>query len=241
MAETLIFHYRDSGSFLTRFNPFAKLIALLSYSAAISSAAPPAVCCLAFLPVAAAIKAKLPLKKCLHESAFFIVLSALMIVTSLFSGRSVIESVSAGISFLSLVLAAILLTDSTMPDELARSAGSALAHIAGKYAYILASVMEITLSMIPMIVDSAVGITDAMKSRGASFSSRPVRFLSQFSQSMLSDLLDKAEIYTDALYSRGYDASMRRSAAPYHPRDFLMIAVSLSYIPLRIYLEQRGA
>ena len=236
MADVMIFHYRDCDSFLVRINPNAKLIALLSYSIIITAAPPIYVFMLALLPVAASFAVKLPWKEYLKESIFFIVLSAFMALTSFLSGGDAFGAASSAVSFLSMVLAAILLTDSTMPDELSRSLGAALSRVIGKRGYVLSSMLEITLSMIPLIIDSTLGIFEARKARGALFISHPLDSLCQLSVSILSDLLDKAEIYIDALYSRGYEMQRRREVLPYAPYDYLIIAISVLALLLKFIL-----
>lgn len=226
MAQAVIFHYRDSDSFLTRCNPNAKLVALISYSVIIASVPCAAVFPIALLPAAAAVAIKLPIKAYMKESIPFIVLALIMAAASVITYGNALEGTAKATAFLSTVLASMLLTDTTMPDEAASSLGAALYHIIGRRAFTMASIVEITLSMIPMITDSAVTIAEAMQSRGASLHRHPLRFLTQFSSSMLTDLLDRAEAYTDALYSRGYDASRRRRSAPYGKRDAAMIAIS---------------
>ena len=230
MAEEMIFHYREDDNFLVHFNPAAKLIALLSYSVIVSSASSRVVFVLALLPIVAASAIHLPWRQYLKESAFFIVLAAIMCATSYASDHDAIESAASAVAFLSMVLSSILLMDTTMPDELSRSLGSALSHVMGRRAYALSSLVEITLSMIPLIIDGSVCMFEAMKARGASPLSHPLRFVCQLSVGILSGLLDKAEIYIDALYSRGYDASMRRDCASYSFWDYLMIAISIAAI-----------
>ncbi len=237
MAEAVIFHYRDADNVLVRLNPNTKLVALLAYSAIVSSAPASAVFPLILIPLGVAFAIKLPWRTYLKESIFFIVLAVLMAMTSFVSQRDVVVALSSTLSFLSMVLASILLTDTTMPDELSRSLGSALSHIIGKSGYALSAVFEITLSMIPLIIDSTIGIFEARKARGASFIAHPIKAVSELSVSILSDLLDKAEIYIDALYSRGYDASKRRSAMPYRICDAVIIAVSLIAVVMNIIME----
>ena len=60
MAQALIFHYRQADNFLTRLNPAAKLVCLLSYSITVSSALPLAVYPLFLLCLIAAAAIKLP-------------------------------------------------------------------------------------------------------------------------------------------------------------------------------------
>lgn len=226
MAEALIFHYRQADNLLTRLNPNTKLVCLLSYSITISSAPSLAVYPLFLLCLIIAAAIRLPWKEYVKESIFFLVIALLMGISACFHEEGILSAVSSPLSFLSMVLASMLLDDTTMPDELSRSLGSALSHVIGKYAYILSSLMEITLSMIPVIIDSTICMHEARKARGASFFHHPLRSVSELSVSILSDLLDKAEMYMDALYSRSYDPERKRSCAPYRAPDVLIICLS---------------
>ena len=223
MAEALIFHYREADNFLTRLNPNTKLVSLLVFSMLVASAQPIAVFVLFLFPVMICFAIKLPIKEYIRESIFFIVIAAAMFVSSCISSRECIPAAAKAAGFLAAVAASILLTDSTMPDDLSRSLGSALSHILGRYAYVLSSIVEITLSMIPLIIDSAQGMLEARKARGDSFSAHPFRSVSELTAGILSDLLDKAEVYTDALMSRGYDASARRGAPSYSRCDRIIL------------------
>ena len=228
MAQALIFHYRDGDNPLVRLNPFSKLIALVSYTVIISSADEAAVFILSLIPLAVAFMIKLPWKEYIKESLFFIALAVMMALFRFAADHDALEALAPAAAFLSTVLFSMILTDTTMPDELSRSLGSALSHVIGKYAYALSTVIEITLSMIPLIIDGSISMYESYRARGASFSSHPLRLLCQLSVSMLSSILDKAEMYIDALYSRGYDASKRRASAPYRMRDWLVIAISIA-------------
>ena len=232
MAEVMIFHYRDNDNFLVRLNPNTKLVLLLSYSVTVSAMQPGVVLPLSILPVGVALVIKLPLLSYLKESLFFIIIAILMGFSRYISFGDWLESLSKSVSFLSTILAAILLCDTTMPDELSRSLGAALSRVIGKRGYVLSSMLEITLSMIPFIIDSALSMAEARRARGESFISHPLRSLCQLSASILSDLLDKAEVYIDALYSRGYDASACRGAMPYGACDYALIAMSIASLSI---------
>lgn len=237
MAQVMIFHYRVSDNLLTRLNPNTKLVALLSYSIVISSCGPLETILLSLVPISIALGIRLPFREYIKESLFFILLSVLMAITSFLSQGDILHAFSYALSFLSMVLSSMLLTDTTMPDDLARSIGGALSKVIGRYAYIFSTLVEITLSMIPIIIDSTAGIFDARRARGASFSSHPLKTVSELSISILSSLLDKAEIYIDALYSRGYDASQIRDRAGYRAVDFIIMAVSVIFLSLKMILN----
>ena len=237
MAQAMIFHYRQADNLLTRLNPNTKLVCLLSYSIVISSSGPLETILLSLFPICIALGIKLPLREYLKESIFFIFLSVLMAITSFLSQRDALYAFSYAMSFLSMVLSSMLLTDTTMPDDLARSIGGALSKVIGRYAYIFSTLVEITLSMIPIIIDSTAGIFDARRARGASFFSHPLKTVSELSIAILSSLLDKAEIYIDALYSRGYDASKVRDRAEYRVADFLIIVVSVIFLSSKMIFD----
>ena len=237
MAQVMIFHYRVSDNLLTRLNPNTKLVALLSYSIVISSCGPLETILLSLVPISIALGIRLPFREYIKESLFFILLSVLMAITSFLSQGDILHAFSYALSFLSMVLSSMLLTDTTMPDDLARSIGGALSKVIGRYAYIFSTLVEITLSMIPIIIDSTAGIFDARRARGASFFSHPLKTVSELSIAILSSLLDKAEIYIDALYSRGYDASQIRDRAGYRAVDFIIMAVSVIFLSLKMILN----
>ena len=237
MAQAMIFHYRQADNLLTRLNPNTKLVCLLSYSIVISSSGPLETILLSLFPICISLGIKLPLREYLKESIFFIFLSVLMAITSFLSQRDALYAFSYAMSFLSMVLSSMLLTDTTMPDELARSMGASLSKVIGRYAYIFSTLVEITLCLIPIIIDSTVGLFDARRSRAASFFSHPLKTVSELSVSILSSLLDKAEIYIDALYSRGYDASKVRDRAEYRAADFLIIVVSVIFLSFKMIFD----
>ena len=227
MAQAVIFHYRANDNFLSSLNPNTKLIALLSYTTVITTAKTELVFPFALFPLSLAIMIRLPWRSYLKESIFFIFLAIVMGLSEYISGNGMLKATAKTVSFCSMILSSMLLTDTTMPDELSRSLGSALSHVFGRYAYSLAAVMEITLSMIPLIIDSSICMFEARRARGASFASHPIRFLSELTASILSDLIDRTEIYVDALISRGYEPSRRKVCRPYGKIDSLIIALSL--------------
>ncbi len=227
MAEGVIFHYRNDDNILSRMNPNAKLLSVLVFSVIVSSSGSAVVLGLSLLPVVIAIAIRLPFSSYLKESVFFLILAVCMSISAAVDTHNALLAASKGVGFLAMVLASMLLTDSTMPDDLSRSLGSAFSHVIGKHAYVLAAAVEITISMIPLIVDSAIGMFEARRARGSSFVRHPIRTISEYSVSIVSDLLNKAEVYTDALYARGYDASVRRSVPGYSVLDAVVIAIDI--------------
>ena len=227
MAEGVIFHYREADNILTRLNPCTKLLSVLVYSVVVSSSGGPLVFILFLFPLIIASAIRLPVRSYLKESIFFLILALFIFISSFLSFADPIAALVPSVRFLSVMLISMLLTDTTMPDDIARSLGAALSHILGRAAYLIASVVEITISMIPLIIDCAVSVYEARRARGASFVRHPLRSASEFSASLITDLLDKAEIYADALSARGYSASGCRCTLPYRTADRIIIAVNI--------------
>ena len=236
MAEGVIFHYRASDSFLSRMNPNAKLLSLLVFSAMVSSACPEAVLGLSALMLALAICIRLPFRAYLKEGVFFIAVAMLMALSSAAETGDAMIAMASGIGFLAVVLASMLLADTTMPDDISRSLGSALSRLIGKRAFTIAAALEMTISMIPIIVDCTASMFEARRSRSASFARHPLRSVTEFSIAAVSDLVSRAEAYTDALYARGYDAVARRGAPSCRAGDVAVIIGDLAVLALWMIL-----
>ena len=138
MAECMIFHYRESDNILTRFNPNTKLFVVIAYSVLVSSSTGLGRLVLSALVLIPVLGARLPLAKYLKESFFFIILAISMSLSYVIGGRSLIDSASYGIGFLAIIFSSLLLTDSTMPEDIARSLGLFLSRIIGKRAFVKA-------------------------------------------------------------------------------------------------------
>ena len=241
MAEGVIFHYREADNILTRLNPCTKLLSVLVYSVVVSSSSDSTAVFVLFLfPLIIASAIRLPVRSYLKESIFFLILALFIFISSFLSFADPIAALVPSVRFLSVMLISMLLTDTTMPDDIARSLGAALSHILGRAAYLIASVVEITISMIPLIIDCAVSVYEARRARGASFVRHPLRSASEFSASLITDLLDKAEIYADALSARGYSASGCRCTLPYRTADRIIIAVNIIVFILYLIIAVVG-
>ena len=241
MAEGVIFHYREADNILTRLNPCTKLLSVLVYSVVVSSSSDSTAVFVLFLfPLIIASAIRLPVRSYLKESIFFLILALFIFISSFLSFADPVAALVPSVRFLSVMLISMLLTDTTMPDDIARSLGAALSHILGRAAYLIASVVEITISMIPLIIDCVLSIYEARRARGASFVRHPLRSASEFSASLITDLLDKAEIYADALSARGYSASGGRYTLPYGMADRIIIAISIIVLISHILISIIG-
>ncbi|WP_332448199.1 energy-coupling factor transporter transmembrane component T family protein [Sphaerochaeta sp.] len=224
MAEALIFHYRHQNRFLNHCNPVTKffsviLICLVLLSTSLSGA-------ILFVTVTslAALLQRLPIHSYKRELRFFIFLLILIFITEYIAAKDWGSALLAFLRFISIILCGLLIADSTAPDDLARSLGSLLDHIPFINGWMIASSIELTLSLLPMIFDAAEQV---MSARSARLEKRrnPYTVITGLSTSIFSLLLDKAEDLSLALEARSFDPSRKRNRLDYTRTDFFLLCI----------------
>ena len=239
MAEALIFHYREQKTFLNRCNPLAKLLSILVLLIFLAKA--PFAFTLALLTplVLLAIAQSLPLHRYGKELRFFLVMTALIGITEYLATRLLLPSITACLRFLAIILSGMLLSDSTAPDDLARSLGSVLDKLPFVDGWAIASSIELTLSMIPLIFDVTEQVTTARKARREK-NRHPIRNITATAASIFSLLLDRAEELTWALEARAFNPSRKRRTLPYTKDDLYLAIVVILGVPAICFLLPIG-
>lgn len=227
MAEALIFHYREQKAFLNRCNPLIKLVSILAILIPLARASFSGTVTLLIPLVLLALTQRLPLYRYGKELRFFLVMTALIGITEYLATRLLLPSFTACLRFLAIILSGMLLADSTAADDLARSLGSVLARLPLIDGWAIASSVELTLSMIPLIFDVTEQVTTARKARMEK-NRHPIRNIKSVAASIFSLLLDRAEELTWALQARCFDPSRKRRTLPYTKDDlYLALVVTL--------------
>lgn len=221
MAEALIFHYRDQQAFLNRCNPFIKLVATLAILIPLARASLVVALTLALPLLLLTITQRLPLHRYAKELRFFMVMTLLIGLTEYWATQALLSSLAACVRFLVIILAGMLLADSTAPDELGRSLGRILNRLPFIDGWAVASSIELTLSMVPMIFDVTQQITTARKAR-MERRAHPIQALTSLAASIFSLLLDRSEELTTALEARSFSPSRPRQAPSYSKNDLAL-------------------
>ena len=190
MAEALIFHYREQRAFLNRCNPLIKLVSILAILIPLARASFSVTVALLIPLIFLAITQNLPLYRYGKELRFFFVMTALIGFTEYLATRALLPSLTACLRFLTIILSGMLLADSTAPDDLARSLGSVLDRLPFVDGWAIASSIELTLSMIPLIFDVTEQVTTARKARMEK-NRHPIRNITSVAASIFSLLLDR--------------------------------------------------
>ena len=225
MEGYVIFRHREGNGFMNRCNPLVKLSALIVLSSLLSFATPLFIMVffifLAFLSLAI----RLPWRSLIAGCTFFLILAAFIFVTDLMDERSALEAAASALKFLSVLIMSLIFTDTTSPNDTARSISAFLYPVFRKGAVTFGFIVELTLSMIPTVLETMVGIKDARASRGEVMLRHPVRALTGLSISLFSALLDNISSYADALEGRLYSDEVRREAPGFTYRDLIMVLI----------------
>ena len=223
MAHSLIFHYRAQNTFLGKSNPLSKLLILIFLCVPLAKASLPyaATVCAVLLCIFLAIR--LPLSRFKASLAFFLIIALLIALTE---PGGVKASLAAMLRFLDFILLSLLFADTTDPDDLARCLGRPLDAIPLVDGYVVASTMQLTLSMIPLVFDVADRVLTAQTAR-LSPKRHPVRYLYTLSSGIFSNLLRTAEALSDALDSRLYDPQRPQKGLGFHAVDGMLVIAGL--------------
>lgn len=225
MAVSTIFHTRSQSNALRRMNGGIKLISLLLLSLFITAGDNLVVISLSGLVLLTALAIKLPLSSYFKDGFFFIIIALFIYISEYFDSKMHYQAIIASLRFLSILLSSLILMDTTTPDEIARGVGAMLHPFFGKYAYHMASLVELTIAMIPRIFSVSATIMEARKARGERFLKHPFKSLIGISTSILSALIESISAYADALESRFYNSMQKRYTPPLNRYDWIMIVL----------------
>ncbi len=231
----LIFTLTDNDTFLRKTNAGLKLLTLLLLSILLTGSSYLTFSFILFLIVLIGCTHKLNLTKQLLKNKFLLFIALFIFISDYLNTKDYIISSFSCAKFLTLITLSIIFTSVTSPDETSRSLGNAISPILGRFGYHIASAIELTLALLPLIFSTSTELLDARKSRGESFFHHPIKAISSFSTALITSLLTKIEDYADALEARGYNLFIKRVSPPFNKRDLLLSFVILLTTGLIIY------
>lgn len=211
MVELNLFHYHQRETFLNKAHPLAKLVALFLLSTLLLQGSLLRVSILLILLVVVAFAITLPLKHYLRELRFFMLMALMMGGVRLLVTHQLVDSLTAMAKFGTIVLLGLLFSDSTAPDDLARSLPR------------WGALVQMTLTTIPLVSDSAFQISQARRARGESPWSNPLKRIGSYVTSLLDLLLEKSEKLEEALKARCYDPKFPPTSLKFTYRDSLLL------------------
>ncbi len=213
MAEKLSFHYSSGSSFLHRVDLRIKIAGILLLSIILIKPGPWKLLGLGGLLLAMSLpgrKSRAPFRL----SPAMWIMPALILLGNFFSLYSLPEgtfSFAAQVacirlaSFLLVLYMGHLFISTSDPLELPSALYSILRHIPFLRAGRICSILGLTLSLLPLILDESREIREAMISRGGWSARRPLKNMAAMGLPLLNGILVKASALADAMESRLYD------------------------------------
>jgi energy-coupling factor transporter transmembrane protein EcfT len=219
----MIFHYRVSGSLLSRCNPLIKLGSLITLCILLQQATLTATVFFSLCIAALMLQAKMPIRRLIPELMFFLILTAIIFLSVYLPHKELQKSMEKSASFLVAVLGSLLFADTTDPSDLARSLGSFLHRLHFKDGWKFANQVELTLTCIPLIYDTYAHVRDARRARLAYMGKHPIRSIYMFSKELMEQLLDQIDEMAYAMDARSFDENKPRASLPYGWADLMLV------------------
>jgi len=240
MAEMNLFHYTERNTFLHRTNPLTKIFTLLLFSIGLARSSLSAICLLFLLNVVIAWATALPFRRYKREIRFFIVMGSIIFLARSLQAPDWIDPVTALVRFATIVLMGMTFADSSAPDDIARSIGSALSRIPGVRGYRTGATIELTIATIPLLFDVASEVSQARKARCDRPVRHPVRSIVSYTAAVFELLLDRSQQVESALKARQFDPDRERGGLGYSWRDPVLACIVTGVFFAVHYLSYRG-
>ena len=243
MAEIAVFHYIHKDSALHSIDGRIKLLCLLLFSiaATLASGVRDFVVLTAVL-AAALTAAKLPVMALLKGLKFFAFLIIFIIVVDSFSipGRPIpnfplpgvtVEGLTTGLVFswrlVLIIIICAVVTGTTSLSTFRNAVEWYLRPVPFVPESRVATMINLTFALIPVIFAQVSEMTDAQKARCIEGRRNPIRRIAYTVFPLLSRTFRKADEIIFAMEARCYSEERTRAVFTANPRDWLVLAFSL--------------
>ena len=191
-------------------HPILNLISLLLFSLSATSGKEHALLVSSLLLVILFLVArrKTPRKSSISRGLIYLLL--FILISNLIISKDAYYSLHQALEFATLVIASLMFSILTYPDELSSSLGNFLHPFLGKRGYSIASSAMLSLYMIPRIMQKGQIMLDARKARNMSFMRHPVKTIGEYSESLITSLIDECKVMEEALSSRAFRPDVKR-------------------------------
>ena len=203
--------------------PLVLLVGVILYSIASSFLTgweAPALC---FLTIIIPVLSGVNVFSLLWKMKVMLFTAALIFVFAVIEKKDTLTALSDTARFLSLITVASLFVLKTDLLALSSSLGKILSLVFGRTGWRAASYLMLSLSIFPIVFESADEMLRARRSRGGSFFSHPVKNLTEYTVSLMRLLFEKVLIFQDALYSRSFTINGEKTVYPPKRSDYILL------------------
>ena len=206
-------------------NPLILLIGVILYSIASSFLTEGEVIVLFALSLILPLIMGINVFSLLWKMKVMLFTAVLILLFGFIGGKDTLTALSDTMRFLSLITVAALFVLKADLLELSSVLGKVLSSFLGKTGWKISSYIMLSLSIFPIVFESADEMLTARRSRGGSFFSHPVRNLTEYTVSLMRLLFEKILIFQDALYSRSFTIKGEKTVCPPKGRDYLILSL----------------
>lgn len=206
-------------------NPLVLLVGVILYSIALSFLTGWETVIVLFLTIVISLLSGVNVFDVLWKMKVMLLTAVLIFVFTFVGKKGALTAFSDTARFLSLITVASLFVLKTDLLALSSSLGKVLSIFSGRTGWRASSYLMLSLSIFPIVFESADEMLRARKSRRGSFFSHPVRNLTEYTVSLMRLLFGKVLILQDALYSRSFTINGEKTVYPPKARDYLLLSL----------------
>ncbi len=204
-------------------NPLILLVGVILYSIASSFLAGWEIIALFSITITVSLIMGTNVLSLLWKMKVMLFTALLILLFGFIGGKDTLTVLSDTLRFLALITVAALFVLKADLLELSSSLGKVLSSLIGKTGWKISSYIMLSLSIFPLVFESADEMLTARRSRSGSFFSHPVRNLTEYTISLMRLLFEKILIFQDALYSRSFTIKGEKTVCPPGGRDYLIL------------------
>ena len=202
MAETLIFHYQKGNSILHKTDVLIKLAGMLCFSLMLLPVSMFRLSVLLPLLFTAHLISSVSIRSYVKEGGFFLVMGGLILIANTLSSGSFLTGLLRAIRFFLILWMALLFTFTTDPMAVSSGIYRLIKPLHFIPARRFSTVLGLSMTMLPLILDQIQEIREAMWSRCGMNRWTPFRNLIRLGLPLMDGILVKAENLADAMESR---------------------------------------
>ncbi len=234
MAEVLIFHYQKGNSLLHKTDVLIKLAGMFFFSILLLPVSLFRLSVLIPVIIAAHSLSSIRIRSFMKEGIFFIIMGAVILVSNYLSSGSVLFGVLRTLRFFMILWMALLFTFTTDPMSVSSGIYRLLKPIHFIPARRFSTILGLSLTMLPLILDQINEIREAMLSRCGMSPRTPLRNIIRLGLPLLEGVLEKAEDLSDAMESRLFteDATPPEKLSGSHGYKIILVLILSSIIIL---------
>lgn len=202
MAEILIFHYQKGDSPLHKLDVPVKLLGLFCFSLLLLPVSLLRISLLLPLLLLAHKCSTIQIRSYLRESFFFLIMSMIIFVSNTLASGILMTGILRTSRFILILWMALIFTFTTDPLSIGSGIYRIFKPVPLLPARQISTILGLSLTMLPVIIDQYREIREAMWSRCGMNRMTPLRNMIRIGLPLMEGILVKAEDLSDAMESR---------------------------------------